>query len=152
MDANILFHSECNFTLSKQDARSRWIINSVINESKRVGKLSFIFCTDKYLLEKNIQFLDHDTYTDIITFDYCEEDLISGDIFVSIERVTENANAFGVNFDDELDRVLGGGLVPGVVVLLGGEPGIGKSTLMLQVALLNPQFKVLYVSGSSNWA
>jgi len=115
MDANILFHSECNFTLSKQDARSRWIINSVINESKRVGKLSFIFCTDKYLLEKNIQFLDHDTYTDIITFDYCEEDLISGDIFVSIERVTENANAFGVNFEDELDRVL----IHGVLHLAG---------------------------------
>ena len=115
MDANILFHSECNFTLSKQDARSRWIINSVINESKRVGKLSFIFCTDEYLLEKNIQFLDHDTYTDIITFDYCEGDLISGDIFVSIERVTENANAFGVNFEDELDRVL----IHGVLHLAG---------------------------------
>ena len=115
MDGNILFHSECDFTLSKQDARSTWIINSVINESKKVGKLSFIFCTDEYLLEKNIQFLDHDTYTDIITFDYCEGDLISGDIFVSIERVTENANAFGVNFEDELDRVL----IHGVLHLAG---------------------------------
>ena len=115
MDANILFHSECDFTLSKQDARSRWIINSVVNESKRVGKLSFIFCTDEYLLEKNIQFLDHDTYTDIITFDYCELDIISGDIFVSVERVTENANAFGVDFEDELDRVL----IHGVLHLAG---------------------------------
>ena len=115
MDANILFHSECDFTLSKQDARSRWIINSIINESKRVGRLSFIFCTDEYLLEKNIQFLDHDTYTDIITFDYCEGDIISGDIFVSVERVTENANAFGVDFEDELDRVL----IHGVLHLAG---------------------------------
>lgn len=115
MDANILFHSECDFTLSKQDARSRWIINSVVNESKRVGKLSFIFCTDEYLLEKNIQFLDHDTYTDIITFDYCKGDFISGDIFVSVERVTENANAFGVDFEDELDRVL----IHGVLHLAG---------------------------------
>lgn len=115
MDANILFHSECDFTLSKQDARSTWIINSVINESKKVGKLSFIFCTDEYLLEKNIQFLDHDTYTDIITFDYCDGDLISGDLFVSVERVTENAKAFGVDFEDELDRVL----IHGVLHLAG---------------------------------
>lgn len=115
MDANILFHSECDFTLSKQDARSRWIINSIINEGKRVGGLSFVFCTDEYLLEKNIQFLDHDTYTDIITFDYCEGDIISGDIFVSVERVIENANAFGVDFEDELDRVL----IHGVLHLAG---------------------------------
>tara|TARA_B100000683_G_scaffold50211_1_gene47635 strand:- start:3149 stop:3568 length:420 start_codon:yes stop_codon:yes gene_type:complete len=115
MDANILFHSECDFTLSKQDARSRWIINSIINEGKRVGGLSFVFCTDEYLLEKNIQFLDHDTYTDIITFDYCEGDIISGDIFVSVERVIENSNAFGVDFEDELDRVL----IHGVLHLAG---------------------------------
>ena len=115
MDANILFHSECDFTLSKQDARSRWIINSIINESKRVGRLSFIFCTDEYLLEKNIQFLNHDTYTDIITFDYCEGDIISGDIFVSVERVTENANVFGLDFENELDRVL----IHGVLHLAG---------------------------------
>ena len=115
MDANILFHSECNFTPSKQNARSRWIINSIINESKRVGDLCFIFCKDEYLLEKNIQFLNHNTYTDIITFDYCEGDIISGDIFVSIERVTENANEFGVNFEDELDRVL----IHGVLHLAG---------------------------------
>ena len=115
MDANILFHSECDFTLSKQDARSRWIINSIINEGKRVGGVSFVFCSDEYLLEKNIQFLDHDTYTDIITFDYCEGDIISGDIFVSVERVTENANAFGVDFEDELDRVL----IHGVLHLAG---------------------------------
>ena len=111
MDANILFHSECDFTLSKQEARSRWIINSIINENKRVGKLSFIFCTDEYLLEKNIQFLDHETYTDIITFDYCEGDTVSGDIFVSVERVIENANDLGVDFEDELDRVLIHGLL-----------------------------------------
>ena len=115
MDANILFHSECDFAPSKQDARSKWIINSIIHEGKRAGELSFIFCTDEYLLEKNIQFLDHDTYTDIITFDYCEGDIISGDIFVSVERVTENANAFGVDFEDELDRVL----IHGVLHLAG---------------------------------
>ena len=115
MDASILFHSECDFTLSKQDARSRWIINSIINEGKRAGELCFIFCTDEYLLEKNIQFLEHDTYTDIITFDYCEGNIISGDIFVSVERVTENANKFGVNFENELDRII----IHGILHLAG---------------------------------
>ena len=115
MDTNILFHSECDFTLSKQDIRSRWIITSIINENKRVGELSFIFCTDEYLFEKNIQFLNHKTYTDIITFDYCEGDIISGDIFVSVERVTENANKFGVDFENELDRVI----IHGVLHLAG---------------------------------
>ena len=113
--ASILFHSECDFTLSKQDVRSKWINKSIINEGKRVGELSFIFCTDEYLLEKNIQFLDHNTYTDIITFDYCEVEIISGDIFISVERVTENANKFGVDFENELDRVI----IHGVLHLVG---------------------------------
>ena len=115
MGPSILFHSEYNFTLSKQEVRSKWINNSIINESKRLGQLSFIFCTDEYLLEKNIKFLKHDTYTDIITFDYCELDIISGDIFISVDRVTENANKFGVNFENELDRVI----IHGVLHLVG---------------------------------
>ena len=115
MGASIIFHSECDFSVSKQDVRSKWIKNSVINESKRVGELSFIFCKDEYLLKKNIQFLDHNNYTDIITFDYCEGEIISGDIFISIERVTENANKFGVDFENELDRVI----IHGVLHLVG---------------------------------
>ncbi len=115
MDANIFFHSECDFTLSEKDARSTWIVKSILNENKKVGELNFIFCIDEYLLEKNIQFLDHDTYTDIITFDYCEEDVINGDVYISIERVLENANIFGVSFEEELDRVL----IHGVLHLAG---------------------------------
>jgi len=115
MGANIFFHSECDFTLSEKDARSTWIVKSILNENKKVGELNFIFCTDEYLLEKNIQFLDHDTYTDIITFDYCEEDVINGDVYISIERVLENANIFGVSFEEELDRVL----IHGVLHLAG---------------------------------
>ena len=115
MGANIFFHSECDFTLSEKDARSTWIVKSILNENKKVGELNFIFCIDEYLLEKNIQFLDHDTYTDIITFDYCEEDVINGDVYISIERVLENANIFGVSFEEELDRVL----IHGVLHLAG---------------------------------
>ena len=115
VDAKIIFHSQCNFTLSKQDARSKWIFNSIINERRKVGELNFIFCTDKYLLEKNIQFLNHDTYTDVITFDYCESEIINGDVFISVERVKENANTFEVDFEDELDRVI----IHGILHLAG---------------------------------
>ena len=115
MEAKIFFHSECNFTLSKQDARAKWIVNSITNENKILGDLSFIFCNDKHLLEKNIKFLGHNTYTDIITFDYCEGKIINGDIFISVERVIENANTFGVDFENELDRVL----IHGVLHLAG---------------------------------
>ena len=115
MEAKIFFHSECNFTLPKQDARAKWIVNSITNENKILGDLSFIFCNDKHLLEKNIKFLGHNTYTDIITFDYCEGKIINGDIFISVERVIENANTFGVDFENELDRVL----IHGVLHLAG---------------------------------
>ena len=115
MDANIFFNSECNFTLSNRNSRAKWIADSILNENKEVGDLNFVFCTDEYLLEKNIQFLNHETYTDIITFDYCEGCVISGDIFISIERVTENANTFRVDFEDELDRVL----IHGILHLAG---------------------------------
>ena len=115
MSANIFFHNECDFTLSKKDSRSRWIVNSILNEDKKAGVLNFIFCTDEYLLEKNIHFLNHDNFTDIITFDYCDGVIINGDIFISTERVAENANSFGVCFEDELDRVL----IHGVLHLVG---------------------------------
>ena len=115
MEANIFFHSECDFMLSKQNERSKWIVNSMLNENKRVGELSFVFCTDEHLLEKNIKFLNHNSYTDIITFDYCEGDIIKGDIFISVERVIENANTFRVDFEDEIDRVL----IHGVLHLAG---------------------------------
>lgn len=115
MDANIFFHSECAFNLSNQKNRLNWIIESIEKEEKKAGEINFIFCSDEYLLEKNIQFLDHDTYTDIITFDYCVDDIINGDIFISVERINENANSFNVDFEDELDRVL----IHGILHLIG---------------------------------
>ena len=84
-------------------------------EQKAIENLNFIFCSDAYLLEKNRQFLNHNTYTDIITFDYCKDQLIIGDVFISIERVKENAESFKVHFEKELDRVL----IHGVLHLLG---------------------------------
>lgn len=115
MGANIFFHSECDFNIPNQNKRLDWIIDSIIKEGKRGGEINFVFCNDEYLLEKNIQFLDHNTYTDIITFDYCVDDIVNGDIFISVERIEENAEQFGVSFEDELDRVL----IHGVLHLTG---------------------------------
>lgn len=92
-----------------------WLKDVILAESKKTGDINYIFCSDEYLLEVNKQYLDHDYYTDIITFDYVEKDLISGDIFVSVDRVKENAAQYSVSFDEELRRIL----VHGVLHLVG---------------------------------
>ena len=88
-----------------------WLKKVIATENKKLGEIVFVFCTDSYLLEKNIQFLNHDTLTDVITFDYCEGDQISGDILISIDRVQENSEIFEVAFLGELDRVMVHGLL-----------------------------------------
>tara|TARA_R110002050_G_scaffold79631_4_gene170182 strand:- start:24084 stop:24497 length:414 start_codon:yes stop_codon:yes gene_type:complete len=93
----------------------KWIKNTISKEGSQPGDITFIFCSDDYLLEINRQYLDHDYYTDIITFDYVEGDLISGDIFISVDRVRENAATFGVSFLNELNRIV----IHGVLHLLG---------------------------------
>ncbi len=93
----------------------KWLKSVIETEGKKLSDVNYIFCTDDYLLEVNKQYLDHDYYTDIITFDYVEGDEISGDIFVSVDRVKDNANEFNVSFDEELRRIL----VHGVLHLLG---------------------------------
>lgn len=107
---------EISFNLKEKNKIKRWIKNIIENEGKKLGEISYIFCSDEYLLEINQKYLEHDTYTDIITFDYTENsDIISGDIFVSVDRVGENAREFGVTFDEEMRRVL----IHGVLHLLG---------------------------------
>lgn len=115
MKNKVFFHDECGFKLMHVEERKKWILKCVKMEQKAVENLNFIFCSDAYLLEKNRQFLNHNTYTDIITFDYCKDQLIIGDVFISIERVKENAESFKVHFEKELDRIL----VHGVLHLLG---------------------------------
>ena len=93
----------------------KWITDLIKAQNKKVGDISYLFCDDAYLLEVNRTYLDHDTYTDIITFDYVEGDTISGDILISVERVKENAQLFNTTFDQELHRVI----IHGVLHLLG---------------------------------
>lgn len=102
----IHYNYETEFILSNEDVYSDWIENVVTSEGKSLGELSYIFCDDDYLLEINQQYLDHDTLTDIISFDYTEGDIISGDIFISVERVDDNAADLNIPFEEELKRVL----------------------------------------------
>ena len=90
---------------------SRWLERVATSESKTIGEISYVFCSDEYLLELNKQFLNHDTYTDIVTFDYCENGLINGELYISTDRVADNAVDFGVTLSDELHRVMVHGLL-----------------------------------------
>ncbi len=90
---------------------SKWLTKVIESESKVEGDITYIFCDDAYLLELNKKYLQHDTYTDIITFDYTEGDIISGDIFISLERVEDNAQKFEVIFENELQRVMAHGVL-----------------------------------------
>lgn len=92
-----------------------WLSNVCVSENKVCGPISIIFCSDDYLLEVNKEYLDHDYYTDIITFDYTINNEVSGDLFISIDRVKENSTTFDVTFQKELYRVL----VHGVLHLCG---------------------------------
>ena len=109
---NILFHTEdISFTLESEKETSNWLVNLVRFHKKKVGELNYIFCSDDYLLKMNQEYLKHDYFTDIITFDYCEKDLISGDLFISIDRINENAKTFGKTQINELNRVIAHGLL-----------------------------------------
>jgi probable rRNA maturation factor len=100
------FNYETEFTLENEIVISNWISDVIISEDKKLGDINYIFCDDEYLLQINQEHLQHDYYTDIISFDYTIGNEISGDMFISIERVKDNAVDFNVSFEDELRRVM----------------------------------------------
>jgi rRNA maturation RNase YbeY len=102
----ISFNYENEFELPNEDQIATWISHVILSENKKEGEINYIFCDDEYLLNLNEQYLDHDTLTDIISFDYSIGNEIHGDIFISTERVLENAVDFKVTFEEELQRVL----------------------------------------------
>lgn len=102
----IVLNNEIEFELENQDNVLKWISSSISDEGFKEGEINYVFCSDDYLLELNIKHLNHNTLTDIISFDYTMGKLISGDIFISIDRVIENAKSFNVSFEDELHRVI----------------------------------------------
>lgn len=102
----ISFNYETNFKLENEDCLEKWIQKIILNHNREEGEINYIFCDDAYLLKLNIEFLQHDTLTDIISFDNSLGSLVGGDIFISTERVAENANDFKVSFLEELQRVM----------------------------------------------
>ena len=107
----ISFNYEIEFELPNESQISSWLSNVIVSENKKEGDINYIFCDDDYLLEINQQYLDHDTLTDIISFDYCVGNELHGDIFISVERVRENALDFNVKFEEELLRVMAHGVL-----------------------------------------
>ena len=102
----ITFNYETDFNLNDEKPLEGWIQKVVSEKGFEVGEINYIFCDDAYLLKLNVEFLQHDTLTDIISFDNSLGKLLNGDIFISIERVEDNAKDFKVSFDDELHRVM----------------------------------------------
>lgn len=134
----INFYTEdIKFTLKNKIILKQWITSTIENSKHKVGEITFIFCSDNYLLKMNKEYLHHNTYTDIITFDYSAfllskgfKGIISGDIFISIERVKENSGKFSKTFEEELHRVI----IHGVLHLLGytDKTKIAKSAMTKQ--------------------
>jgi len=107
---------DVDFELSEAEDLTSWIERIAQVHEHEIVQLTYIFCSDEYLHRVNVEYLDHDTYTDVITFDNADDaDIIEGDIFISVERVRENAAQLGVTFHDELHRVM----IHGVLHLLG---------------------------------
>ena len=106
---------------------SAWVRRVAAGYGKREGEVAYIFCDDEKILEVNRQYLNHDYYTDIITFDYCEDDVISGDLFISLDTVRSNAEAQGTTYDEELHRVI----IHGILHLCGiNDKGPGERAIM----------------------
>ena len=105
------FQEDIRFDLKQKMQNNRWLKMVAGSEMRRIGAVNIIFCSDNYILDVNMRYLQHDYFTDIITFDYCVKDILSGDLFISIDSVRENALFYGVPFADELDRVMVHGLL-----------------------------------------
>ncbi|MBQ8423499.1 MAG: rRNA maturation RNase YbeY [Coprobacter sp.] len=99
----------------KRRDTSTWIKAVAASHNKKIGEIAYIFCSDEKILEVNREYLQHDYYTDIITFDYCEDNLLNGDIFISLDTIKTNAEQFGTNYETELHRVI----IHGILHLCG---------------------------------
>ena len=110
-----------------KEAIPKWIGLVAASYNKRVGEISYIFCSDEKILEINKTYLQHDYYTDIITFDYCKGDLIAGDLFISIDTVRSNAEKFRTPYKEELHRTI----IHGILHLCGvNDKGVGEREIM----------------------
>ena len=102
----ISFNYETDFELGNEEAFENWISRVISSEEKKEGEINFIFCDDEYLHKLNVEYLEHDTLTDVISFDYSVGNELHGDVYISTERVADNAMDFKVTFEEEIKRVI----------------------------------------------
>lgn len=140
MESPINFYSKIEFDLKNKKKHADWLKAVVASEEKELEGINYIFCSDEDLLFMNQRYLDHDTFTDIITFDYSEDESISAEIYISIDRVKDNAKNFKVKFENELKRVL----VHGVLHCCGYGDSSEESKAKMRV-LENEKIKLFHV-------
>lgn len=124
----ISFNYETQFELDNEKAISKWIFGVIQSEGFKEGEINYVFCDDDYLLKLNIEFLNHNTLTDIISFDNSIGKILHGDIFISVERVKENAKEFEVVFQEEIQRVI----IHGILHFCGYKDKTEKDSLLMR--------------------
>jgi probable rRNA maturation factor len=124
----IEFYSETDFQLTNPNEITDWISTIIVNEKHELGEITFVFCDDTYLHKLNVDFLNHDTLTDIISFDNSLGKEIHGEVYISIERVKENAEIFDVTFLDELHRVM----IHGILHFCGYKDKSKEDSLLMK--------------------
>ena len=124
----ITYSSEnVKFPNIKRRETTAWIRRVAATYGKKVGEVGYLFCDDEHILEVNNEYLGHDYYTDIITFDYCEDDILNGDLVISLDTVRSNAQQQGTTYDEELHRVI----IHGILHLCGiNDKGPGEREIM----------------------
>jgi len=141
----ILFFSETKFKSPQKKPVKSWLNAVVKHEGKKTGEINIVFYNDKQLLTLNKQFLNHDTFTDVITFDYSEGKVLHGDICISIERVKENAKRFNCTFEEELRRVMAHGVLHlcGYKDKKSADKQVMKQKEDVALTLFNIQYSIL---------
>ena len=127
-ESNISFQSVGTFSLKTESALIKCIRSLVKQELREIGDITFVFCDDNYLHKINLEFLDHDTYTDIITFDYSTGNEIISEVYISVDRVAENAKKFSQTFENEIHRVM----IHGVLHLCGYKDKLAKDKQIMR--------------------
>lgn len=122
------FNQDIDFKLKGKLINNQWLKLVAESEIRRIGDINIIFCSDNYILDVNMKYLQHDYFTDIITFDYCEKDRLNGDLFISIDSVRENALHYGTEFETELNRVM----VHGILHLIGYDDHTKKDIKVMR--------------------
>jgi len=135
------FNEDVSIPKFEKRKLNRWIKEVILKEGKKPGNISFIFCSDSFLLNINKQYLNHDYYTDIITFDYVENNTIHGDIFISVDRVRENSIIYKTTFHNENHRIL----IHGVLHLIGYKDKLKKEK-QIMTEKEDMYLKHLYIS------